>query len=98
MVTQVESWRAHLRTAILRVLERSPGRSANDSVIKDAVHGLGFGATRDQVRTELGWLADQGLVTVEQLTSLTVATITEAGEEVATGMRTVDGVKRPSAG
>lgn len=91
-----ESWRRHLRLAILRVLDRAPGCAANDSVLTDAVRSLGFGAQRSQVRTEISWLADQGLVAREVLTSLIVATLTEGGQEVATGHRTVDGVKRPA--
>lgn len=91
------AWREHLRLAILRLLDDASGYSANDSVLSDALRGIGFAASRDQVKAELAWLAEQDLVTCEQLTRLQVATLTGRGQDVATGAATVPGVKRPSA-
>lgn len=91
------AWREHLRLAILRLLEGASGYSANDSVLADALRSLGFSASRDQVKAELTWLAEQDLAGCEQLGSLLVATLTGRGQDVATGAATVPGVKRPSA-
>lgn len=89
-------WRRHLRLTILRVLAHAPGYSANDSILTDACRSLGFGATRDQVRTEIQWLGEQGLASVETLEHLLVATATRRGLDVALGHAVHDGVKRPS--
>lgn len=98
MATQVLGleWRRHLRLTILRILAQAPGYNANDSVLTDACRSLGFGATRDQVRTELQWLAEQGLIAVERLEKLLVATATQRGLDVAHGHAVHEGVKRPS--
>lgn len=87
----------HLRLAVLRLLSAEDGGySANDSVLADALPRVGFNVPRDRVRTVIGWLAEQGLVEVEKLQHLTVATITERGLDVAAGRANVPGVKRPS--
>jgi hypothetical protein len=91
-----EAWRQHLRIGILRVLASAPAYSANESLLTDALHELGFGATRDQVRTELAWLAEQSLVTLEDLGGLKIATITQRGIDVTEGRAAVPGVKKPS--
>jgi HD-like signal output (HDOD) protein len=87
----------HRRLSILKVLDRAPGYSANDSVLHDAVVSLGISSTRDQVRGDLGWLAEQQLVTLRDVEMLKVATITVRGADVAKGLAIVEGVKRPSA-
>lgn len=92
----LDAWRKHLRLSILKLLEKSPGYSANDSVLTDAVRAVGFGASRDQVRTEIQWLAEQGLVKCEPMERLLVATATLRGREIATGHAFHDGVQRPS--
>jgi len=86
---------AHRRLSILRVLAEG-GYSANESLIRDVVETFGVGATRDQVRGAIAWLADQGLVTAEAIAGLTIARITERGLDVAHGRASYPGVKRPS--
>lgn len=88
----------HRRITILRTLERSPGYKANESILVWSLNQLGVTSTRDQVRTELAWLSDQGLLTVEDLLGLMIATISEKGSEVARGLANVPGVPRPSPG
>jgi hypothetical protein len=85
----------HLRITILRLLSEAAGYQLNDSILREAAEHLGLSATRDQVRGQLGWLEELGLVTVRALDALKVATLTEAGHDVASGKRRVDGVKRP---
>lgn len=92
-----EAWRQHLRLAMLKLLDQAPGCSTNDSVLTDALRGVGFAASRDQVKAELAWLDEQGLARVEALDRLQVATLTGRGQDVAAGAATVPGVKRPSA-
>jgi hypothetical protein len=92
-----DRWREHLRLSTLRVLAEAPGYAANDSLITDVLRDdLGFGVTRDQVRTELDWLAEQGLAIVTSTAGIRIATATGRGTDVALGHATVSGVKRPS--
>jgi Fe2+ or Zn2+ uptake regulation protein len=87
---------SHLRLAILRLLAEAPGYSLNSSIITDAVAQLGLAATRDQVRGEIAWLAEQGLAASDDLPGgLMVATLTERGGDVASGRAHVPGVQRP---
>ena len=89
----------HVRLTMLRLLAGAPGYSANDSVLTDAVNAMGLICTRDQARTHLSWLDEQRLVTLLKPTpTLTVATITERGNDVAAGRSIVAGVQRPSPG
>lgn len=97
MTVLSERWREHLRLSILRVLAETPGYSANESLLTDVLRDdLGFGATRDQVRTELDWLAEQGLAIIATTAGIKIATATGRGADVAAGHANVTGVKRPS--
>lgn len=87
----------HLRLAILRLLAESPGYALNSSILVDALGALGLAASRDQVRSEIAWLAEQGLATSDELPGgLVVATLTERGGDVASGRASVPGVQRPT--
>jgi Fe2+ or Zn2+ uptake regulation protein len=87
-----------LRCNLLRLLAEAPGYTANDSVLGDLAEEFGFRPSRDAIRTQLAWLAEQGLVTVNTVKSCHVATLTGRGEDVAQGRATVPGVKRPHPG
>lgn len=95
-MTLAQRMAEHLRCSILRVLEAAPGYSANDSLLHDVVQEFSLLVSRDQVRTELAWLRDQGLVTTEDISGVLIAKITGAGVDVARGHRIVPGVKRPT--
>ena len=63
--------------------------------MQDLLASLGHGVSRAVIETDFAWLAEQGLVEVEQLGPLAVATMTGRGIDVAEGRATVPGVKRP---
>ena len=89
----------HARLAVLRALTESSTHVANDSVLMMEMDRLGLPLTRDQLRTQLGWLEEQGLIRVARPTdALVVATLRERGADVAVGRSHVDGVQRPSPG
>lgn len=92
---------AHLtedrRLVLLRLLAELPVYRANSSVLNVALERFGHATTRDQVRTELRWLEEQGLVSVEDMGPVLVATATERGLDVARGRAVVPGVARPGA-
>jgi Fe2+ or Zn2+ uptake regulation protein len=93
-----DHWRSHLRLTLLRLLAEQPGYQGNSSVLTTAADAsAGFSCTRDQVKTELAWLAEQGLITTsEAIEGLVVAKLTERGGDVATGRAIVPGVQRPN--
>jgi Fe2+ or Zn2+ uptake regulation protein len=89
----------HARLAVLRALTETPGHSANDSLLSMEMERLGLPVTRDQLRTQLAWLEEQGLVRLVRPTdSLIVVTLRERGGDVAIGRASVEGVQRPSPG
>jgi hypothetical protein len=89
--------RADLRLVILRILSEMPSYRANSSILANLLHQMGHAATRDQTKTEMRWLAEQGLITVEDANSVIVATLQERGQDVAEGRSQVDGINRPRA-
>ena len=87
------------RLVILQALNKDSGYSHNESVLQSILGEMGHRVSRDQIKTLLGWLAEQGLVTTKIIgESLIVAQLTSRGGDVATGMVTVPGVKRPLPG
>jgi hypothetical protein len=95
-MSYAEHFAKHVRIAILRVLEAAPAFRANSSILHSALDELGLTATRDQVKVELAWLAEQNLLTTTEAANLVVATLTDRGLDVAAGRAVVPGVQRPS--
>lgn len=83
------------RLVVLRVLLEMPEYLANSSVLFAAMNHYGHSMSRDQVRTELSWLAEQSLVVIEDVGPVLVASLTERGQDVARGRSIVPGVSRP---
>lgn len=71
------------------------GDSANESILQTCLQTYGHKVSRDTVRTQLAWLREQGLVTLSDVSGCYVAEITRRGDEVASGLTTVPGVKKP---
>ncbi|WP_151720203.1 VpaChn25_0724 family phage protein [Gemmobacter serpentinus] len=88
--------RKHRRLAMLRFLKDCDGYSANGSIIRDVVNGVGVTSTTDQITTELAWLKEQGLITLDDLGGLLLATATTRGVEIAQGLASHPDVQRPS--
>ena len=90
---------SHARLAILRMLTEASSHSANDSVLMTVMDQLGLPVTRDQLRSQLTWLEEQGLVRLARPSeTLVVVQLRERGAEVAIGRSHVEGVQRPSPG
>ncbi|GAB4197814.1 MAG: hypothetical protein OHK0024_36740 [Thalassobaculales bacterium] len=96
-----DTWTEHLRLTLLRLLADMPGRQANDSLLCAAARRFGVLASRDQVRTALAWLAEQGLLSLSAASlpdgpAITVATLSQRGLDVAHGVAGLPGVARPA--
>ncbi|MCS4503881.1 hypothetical protein NYO91_07295 [Arhodomonas aquaeolei] len=86
------------RLVLLKLLAESEGYTANEHLLATALPGFGHSVSHDRVRTDLDWLAEQGLVTVERPGEVHVATLTTRGSDVAFGRARIAGVKRPAPG
>ncbi|MBF0249950.1 MAG: ArsR family transcriptional regulator [Alphaproteobacteria bacterium] len=89
---------ANRRIIILQVLSEDGDYAHNDGVLRSALAGLGHDVSADAMRTELAWLAEQGLITSETVGPYTVARLTERGLDVAHGRALAPGVERPGPG
>lgn len=88
------------RCAILRLLVEAEGE-ANESVLRSALAMLGHSRelTKDNVRNDLRFLEERGLVTLNWYEDkVVVAKISRRGVECAEGKVRVEGVKKPSLG
>ena len=84
------------RLSLLLILAETPGYSANAFLLRDAVADIyGHKASVDQVRTDLAWLGEQGLVVAKITGDVAIASLTPRGADVAAGRAAVPGVKRP---
>lgn len=86
------------RLSLLLVLQATPGYSANQFLLSQAIDGVyGHKASIDQVRGDLAWLAEQGLVTTREPgnSGVMLAELTARGADVAAGRAVVPGVKKP---
>lgn len=84
------------RLSLLLVLLETPGYSANAFLLQSAVLGIyGHSASIDQIKTDIAWLAEQGLATARATGDVMLATLTTRGADVASGRASVPGVKKP---
>ncbi|RZF83721.1 hypothetical protein EXT46_05355 [Pseudoalteromonas sp. CO325X] len=87
----------HQRISILISLKESPDYGANTSMLADVLQSYGLGCSRDQLKTQLNWLEQNGYVIIERLSENTwVVKVTHAGIDVAEGRSIVPGIKRPA--
>ena len=86
------------RLVLLRLLGEAPGGKANSYVLASGLRSMGHDCSQDQVETDAAWLAEQGLVKVEELESVRIVQLRSRGADVAAGRARVPGVKRPVPG
>lgn len=84
------------RLVILKLLESTPGYSANESLLYLALEDFGHRISRDQVQEDLAWMAKRKLVVIDQIAGIAIATATARGLDAAQGKAIVPGVKRPA--
>ncbi len=56
---------ADQRLLILRSLREMTGCSANESILDSCLDAYGHSISRDAVRTQMRWLEEQGLLSIE---------------------------------
>ncbi len=84
------------RLRILQMLERDRAGSHNADVLRAGLEAVGHaGVSYRRARDLLDWLAEAGLVALEDRGAVVIARLTEAGEAAALGDSAVPGVARP---
>jgi hypothetical protein len=86
----------HRRLAILQFAERSPGYTVSVQMLADLLRGVGIATTMDAVMATAAWLEEMELVELSQPGGVTLVTATARGCDVANGMATHPGVRRPA--
>lgn len=88
----------HQRLVILRLLSEDLGYDLNESILQDGLAVYSLSISRDALRTQLAWLEEQGCITLSDLQGTQLAKLTARGLDVANGMATQPGIKRPRPG
>ncbi|WP_065204266.1 VpaChn25_0724 family phage protein [Shewanella woodyi] len=88
----------HQRRSILTALSAMVGFGANHSMVRDTCARFGVKMSSDTVKTQLNWLEEQGLVSVEQQGDYLIAELKSRGQDVVDGLTNVPGIKRSRAG
>lgn len=90
-------YREDRRLVLLRLLAGQNAYRSNSSVLHASLLHLAVKASRDDMKTDLAWLSEQGLVRLsEAVPGVLVAELTSRGLDVANGHAVVPGVRRPS--
>jgi DNA-binding transcriptional ArsR family regulator len=80
------------RLDILLLLAESPEYETSQMMIYQA---LPVASSADAISADLAWLEEQGLVTLHNVSSITLARITQRGLDVAQGRSRCPGVAKP---
>lgn len=95
----MKSFAAHVaadrRLAILRILEGSGEYRANQYLIQKLLGEIGHAASLDTLKTDLAWLAEQGLLELETVGGVDIPQLLARGLDVACGRAVIPGVARP---
>lgn len=81
------------RMLILYALSES-NHAANAEVLQDCLQMYGHRVSLDLVKNQLGWLEEQGLITINKVRHLWVAKLTPRGFDVSQNNTKVEGVKQ----
>ena len=87
-----------MRLVMLRLLNELPSYRGNSSTLHSGLTHWGLSFSRDQVKTELYWLKEQGCLVVEMDNpAVLVVKLTERGQDVVENRTRIHGIQRPSA-
>ncbi len=91
---------AQRRLLICQILREAPEYRVNNAILHAMLREEAVTTSRDRMAADIDWLAEAGLVETEELAGKTarIVTLTERGDDVATGAATVSGVARPGPG
>lgn len=84
----------HQRRIILEQLAEENDYTNNTILLRQVLKALGQTVSNDKLLSELSWLEEQNLVTLESFAGITVAKLTQRGLDVAHGASQVPGIAR----
>ena len=84
-----------IRLVILKLLAQDPDYSHNEYILRRGLSIYGHKVSQDNLRMELAWLHEQGLVLRSNVGETVVVKLTMRGKDVAEGSVVVPGVQRP---
>ena len=93
-MTLAERIREDRRLGILELLEAADPIGLRIDLLRLALADSGRAASADAVRTDVSWLAEQGLAVEQHCADGRVAHVTERGRDVALGQSVSPGVRR----
>ena len=93
-----EALEADLRLEILKVLSVAPGFTLNGASLRSALDQVGHYRSAAMVAAALSHLEQVGAVTLGLLPPLTVATLTQAGQDAVENRAALPGVRQPNPG
>lgn len=85
-----------MRLEVLCLLNELPSYRGNSSTLYSHLIRRGLSFSRDQVKTELYWLKEQGYIAVELDEDVMVVKLLPRGQDVVLGYAKVPGIQRPS--
>lgn len=83
------------RLVLLQGLLQAPDYALRETVLIRLLEGQRLAIGRDDLRLELRWLSDIGLVDIDYFGDVQAARITPRGIDVASGRTLIDGIARP---
>lgn len=89
---------ADMRLVILTALAEDADYANNEHVLRAMLGSVGHAVSADRLRTELHWLHEQGLLSIDDVAGMHVAKLNQRGVDVARGFAVVPGVRRPGPG
>ncbi len=86
------------RLCLLLALQSAAGYTANHYLLHSFLEQVAHVVSHDVVKSDLVWLAEQGLLVTSVEADIIKAKLTTRGIDCANGRTTVPGVKRPMPG
>lgn len=83
------------RRLILQALEQDTDYRVNDIMLQAWLEEFSMDISIDKLHTELQWLEEQGLISLEQIKTMQIATLTQRGLDLAQGKSQNPNVARP---
>jgi len=96
MKTYEETVTEDARLVILRALAEQTDGRLNETIIVAALDSFGHRRSREWTRTQLNKLAELGAVTLTDAGSISIASLTRAGQDHVERRSFIAGIKSPS--
>lgn len=91
--TSIEMIKAeHRSLAILCAIEKQPGYTLNDHVLKYYLDAIGLGSAQDDLRVSLKKLENIGLIRLRSVEDIVVMELTQEGLDTALGKQISENV------